>query len=608
MFYLDGDPDPAVSALRSRAGNAIFHSMEYLDVPGSFTRIFLSIPDPDDPTAYFAGHTSSEFTDGYFRPGAFPAMHGFSNWMAIDGSPWAGHANILKSASETGTDYFLYAAVMGLSISCCSYSSQNFVFFDNYSCYGPELAKLGAFPFLGFLIWRGTSTASKINHTFAKLMLYTQQADFIEPNAPLLFELNWGDQTSLAGFNLQVENLLNTAPPCGPYDYEASIAIEAEESGYQDYFNDSHNAYATQDWSGNNRLTDADHRQGTLCSGTCPNSPAGDDCDFNGLDYMWLFNLFALERGGASRTGSRSTTPYLQGMMNSYYMENFNVNYPDAAGYGSSANKLKLNWLQYLSAVDVISGPGLVSDYGVTPAGWVDFRGAQRIDLKPNFHAQYGCVFMAHIKDYNCSGGDVGDGPYNFAEVNPSEADYREANGDKLMLTDTGWHPIAYYQPGYNARPLPQMDTAGVSDSLADAIINNLDYYKAYYKDSILATIETIRQDTAMAHFIGIDADSLENALYPGQLQIRYDVEVMPNPTSGLSYLIFSISQSANIEIKLTNNVGQDMSYLVNYYEPDEQAGQYKVQLNTDKVVPGMYYVTININGQPTTKMLSVLN
>jgi hypothetical protein len=192
--------------------------------------------------------------------------------------------------------------------------------------------------------------------------------------------------------------------------------------------------------------------------------------------------------------------------------------------------------------------------------------------------------------------------------VNPSEADYREANGDKLMLTDTGWHPIAYYQPGYNARPLPQMDTAGVSDSLADAIINNLDYYKAYYKDSILATIETIRQDTAMAHFIGIDADSLENALYPGQLQIRYDVEVMPNPTSGLSYLIFSISQSANIEIKLTNNVGQDMSYLVNYYEPYEQAGQYKVQLNTDKVVPGMYYVTININGQPTTKMLSVLN
>jgi len=84
-------------------------------------------------------------------------------------------------------------------------------------------------------------------------------------------------------------------------------------------------------------------------------------------------------------------------------------------------------------------------------------------------------------------------------------------------------------------------------------------------------------------------------------------VTIYPNPTSGISYLSYQISTTSAIEIKLTNSVGQDLSYLIQPYEKNPTAGSYKVPINSDQLAPGVYYCSISLlGGQIITKKLTV--
>jgi hypothetical protein len=272
-------------------------------------------------------------------------------------------------------------------------------------------------------------------------------------------------------------------------------------------------------------------------------------------------------------------------------------NYP-SGGIGSYTNRLKLSWLEYVSATDVISGTS-------SPAGWLDFRGAQKIDLKPGFHAEHGSFFLAHIKDYNCSGGDIGDGPYNFAELNPTAL--RPGHSDTGVV-DTGWREIVYLPngDGYKADPLPIADTGGVDNSESE-ILNNMDYYKNLYKDSIIDFYTKIKESPELQSLLGISADSADqemNKLFPDFIT----VDVYPNPTQGKTNLTYTMSTAAEVNIILTNTVGQDLSFLIDTYDKYAQPGKHIVMINTDRAVPGLYYVEIKIGNKIISKKVAVIN
>lgn len=384
-------------------------------------------------------------------------------------------------------------------------------------------------------------------------------------------------------------------------------------AGDEDYFNSTGWAWQAgsgTDWNCNNRLYDAGHRQGILCYYVPPipcygrHNEEDYDADFNGLDYMWLFNLYSVEQGSAYSSGA-TTSPYLQGMMNSYYCDDFSMNYPDGSDIGSFANKLKLNWLEYLAATSSIS-----------PGGWLDFRGAQTIDLKPGFYAQSGCFFYAHIKDYNCSGGDPGDGAYNFAELNPSPPDYRTPprRGDTSSIVDTGWRNIIYlpYELGYNVKPFlihkdvdttPPVDYSGVA--------NNIPAFLQSHKNEVMGILDTLQQEVEIEKLNGINNDSLEmeiSYIYSMLIGDSIPVSVYPNPTKGICYLEYSLNTPQTISIALTNTLGQDLSFLIGNYDKEVQPGQYNVLLNTDKLAPGLYYVTIKAGNSMTSKKITVFN
>ncbi len=354
------DPSDAVAGpLRIRAENALYHSMKYLEHHEGSPFLFYSIPKPTDPCCECAKDDCSR--SGFFYPSALPAMYGLHGFMPSSSS-WYSETNTLQSETNNVLSYFAYAAWMQESILCCNYASQNIVYTDGYTCFGPELAFFSPlFPtWVNYLIWRGSSTATKRNNSWYAVKRHAGQFSLNAPHTPLIFQLNFGDRSWSENGTIETE--LTNAPKCGTWCYENSNPVWTL-AGHEDYMNDYGHSFTDWNWSGNSWVSDAGHRQGHYCHsviGTeCYEHSAdqGSDCDLNGLDYMWLFNLYSLERGGAGHS-------YLGGIMNSYYCENFNVNYP-SAGIGSYTNQLKLNFLEYVSLVDIINGTS-------SPAGWLD--------------------------------------------------------------------------------------------------------------------------------------------------------------------------------------------------------------------------------------------
>jgi hypothetical protein len=615
--------DPVAAPLKIRAENALFHTMSYLEHHEGSPFLFYSIPDPTNPCC--ACVNSSCSGAGFFYPSSLPAMYGLHGWLAAASSSWSSAANSLQVETENVNSYYVYGLYMQTDAFCCDYRSQNIVYADGFSCYGPELALMVPCPIpsssplhwlcsvitpgIDYAIRMGSSIEDKKYYTWEAIKRHAWDFHFDAPHLPLIFELNYEDRGWV--HHGDVEGLLNSAPPCGPYCYENAQHVRDLNGGNQDVSNLTGLAYypgSGTDWNGNSRLTDANHRQGLDCYAwtwggyeSC-RTAGGYDADFNGLDYMWLFNLFAMERSKAYSEGA-AATPYLMGMMNSYYCENFSVAYPDGGGIGSYSNKLKLNWLEYISAIDVINGSS-------SPAGWLDFRGAQVIDLKPGFHAEHGCFFLAHIKDYSCSGGDNLDSAYNFAQLNPSTMELMpvHAGGDTARI-DTGWRDIEYLPwgtPRYVENLHPFVDTTAPPEP---------DYNRDWqtllitHKDEIIEFINNLKQSPELQNLLGINIDSINindvNAiLFPDSLS----VDLYPNPTNGVTYLAYSLMNPNSVSITMSNTLGQDLSFLIDHYDTDAQPGQYKVTLNTDKIAPGLYYVTIKIGRKMITKKISVIN
>lgn len=165
--------------------------------------------------------------------------------------------------------------------------------------------------------------------------------------------------------------------------------------------------------------------------------------DFNGIDYMKLFNLYSIVQ-----------KDYLQWMINPYYEENFNETFPQYASsttYGTHTHPLKLNYLEYFSAINTIHSDGHLT-----------YRGAKVIELLPGFDAQTGCYFEAYIQDYDCHREG-----YCYAQ-----------QSDKVREQDYYVYGPYYCLEPYNPHPnrkmslkMPVDSVAEYEDNLADSLL-----------------------------------------------------------------------------------------------------------------------------------------
>jgi hypothetical protein len=369
-----------------------------------------------------------------------------------------------------------------------------------------------------------------VNTTWHTVRDHSMSNFFGTPHLPLVYK--WFHQfngvdfspenhtATYTGWQLPSYNeLLNSAPDCGPYNYNYT------------------NNYANKEWSGSNRLSEPYFRKDIFPFCTDVNGKGYVNSDYNGLDYMLLFNLYAHVQKN-----------YLNVMINPYYTENLSVNYPDMNGLGSFGKRLRLNYLEYLSAINKINDEG-----------YVTYRGGKVIDLNPGFEAKYGCRFLARIADYYCD-----DGPYHYAyeqEVNevfqderpivytPSYASYTES-GVPIPEDST------YYEDDLIDQYLtPEIDSI-MMDSLKRAILEGGDSMAIYMYRYYTAT--TGNDTSGFGGKGGSTGNSNPKNPKAGTAKIQYSsngwISVYPNPNDGTFTL--ELSQAGDYELRVLNVVG----------------------------------------------------
>lgn len=325
----------------------------------------------------------------------------------------------------------------------------------------------------------------------------------------------------------EYQRLLDDAPSCGIHNYFGSYSNRYSwRTGKLE-----HNPPNAHHWSGNNLIHEWYHR-----------NSKSDNSDCNGLDYMALFNLYTME-----------DPVYLKRMYNAYYREDFNVDYPTSTGIATYYKQLKLNFLEYLSAVNKISS-----------GAYLSFRCGKVIDLKPGFSAQHGSVFTAFVEDYTIS---CGTSPQNGNPGEPEDEFYHEeiAGPGGAALRTTGNEQIPY-EPS-DAVPFGPDSSAYAVDADDESIPITCEMQKAYF-DSLVREVYTTGNPD--------DIDLLETYILPNATLDACDsnsqhvnsrttdgdgnvpnCQIYPNPNEGVFTIVFS--KPGSYLISLVNTLGYEV-------------------------------------------------
>jgi hypothetical protein len=156
------------------------------------------------------------------------------------------------------------------------------------------------------------------------------------------------------------ENLLNSAPCYGPYNY-------------------LNGNYPNYEWSTSGRFYHPDKR-GALY--------VDNFGDYNGLDYMLLHNLFYLQHADIY-------PPCFNSMDGNVAQDFPHVAVGSgAAGFGSHPSPVTIGAFNTITAANTIMTDGDVT-----------YRAGEEIILSPGFTAEEGSEFVAYIDPYDCSTG-----------------------------------------------------------------------------------------------------------------------------------------------------------------------------------------------------------
>lgn len=247
-------------------------------------------------------------------------------------------------------------------------------------------------------------------------------------------------------------DLLNSAPTCGPYNY--------------DYPNNA----STFEWSSDSRLYNSERRGEYTAdipykdsNGNWQWHLTGDDKvgnfhgEYNGLDYMLYYNLFHIIEP--------NTVP----MVN--YMDRvITFTFPDANGSGSASNPTAIIAFNTITASNTVNSTANVT-----------YRAGNEIALKSGFSVKSGANFHAYVQPFDC-------GEY----INPS---YRSMISNDTSNQSPTDNLVAYTgQTTFINYPKRDDETENVSDNYnADAQNTNLtSSNKTQYASEKIQTVSGI--------------------------------------------------------------------------------------------------------------------
>ncbi len=161
-----------------------------------------------------------------------------------------------------------------------------------------------------------------------------------------------------------LENLLNDAPCYGPYNYS-----------------NGSNDFPSYEWSSSSRLTHPENR------GKNDVTTEGFEGDYNGIDYMFYYNLYRyVFRGDLLKPYNKLTR---SNVITDYPFFN---SYSPSTGFGSHASPTAIE-----SFNTIIASNKIQSDGDVT------YRATESISIQPGFEIDNGGDFYAYIDPIECN-------------------------------------------------------------------------------------------------------------------------------------------------------------------------------------------------------------
>jgi len=83
----------------------------------------------------------------------------------------------------------------------------------------------------------------------------------------------------------------------------------------------------------------------------------------------------------------------------------------------------------------------------------------------------------------------------------------------------------------------------------------------------------------------------------------KYEFQIMPNPYSGSTNIIYKLKENTTVKIEVFNAMGQKIKTLVDDIQK-EGSYQYQFSAKQSGYSPGIYDVRLFINGQNTSKRI----
>ncbi len=459
----------------------------------------------------------------------------------------------------------------------------------------------------------GPFTVGLVNDTWLRIKQFSEAHSGSCPHLPYLYRVMGGkyDEPYHIGETI---GLLDAAPGCGIHNYKGN---------YSNYFNPTtgafeHNSYKSWNWSGPDLIHEYYHRDSWLgsvdgCSpdGRGQSAPSSEYRDFNGLDYMVLFNLLNLQFD--------HPYDYTKYYFNSYYKEYFNEDYPHTdyglypATYGNSYYKLKLNFLEYVSIVSKINDDGNLT-----------LRCGKAIDLLPGFETKGRSSFLAYIQDYSINCGDYEHDDENGHHYNTPGESYHYAEFNISSWNPPPYQPIVPLQGTQNDSTVVLDFPPGGVPYTIDSTISNHDTSDVFitptcdeehaYFDSLVAAVYASGDSEQIDYmeknilpYASFPAcDSAAKAASTGTSNFRIaktgdttqqntDFNVYPNPNNG--HFVFAFNQIGSYDISLLSPVGVEV-FRTHVYSRRSEV------VHIDGLVPGVYTAVVVSSTGPKNQQI----
>jgi len=164
--------------------------------------------------------------------------------------------------------------------------------------------------------------------------------------------------------------------------------------------------------------------------------------------------------------------------------------------------------------------------------------------------------------------------------VQPSSATITSGKPLTLFVVATG--SGLSYQWFFNSAAL----TTQTKDTLfiaSAATTDDGDYYCVITNQCSSVTSDIVHETVTYVNVLGV-TDNTGNNILP---------RVIPNPTSDLSYLVINSNTSRNLNVRLFNAIGKEITVL---YNSTVNSGEFKIPFNTNELnlVDGVYFFVIS--------------